>query len=274
MGRASEAAAERGVEILIVLFGTDPGEFRYNDRCQVYLHEGTGVRMGTADNLFTLTIDHSEAVTVTTDRMTAFHTRNYAVVQMADSLIRHDYYMAEIHLRFGKQIRGFSPEAEATLLHHSWPGNVRELENTVERAAILCVTPTITLEDLPGDLVPGASGDGPASADAASLSLAELERRHTLRVLRSCGGHRGRTGRGRHARQPVVHGPREVAAVGHHLEPEGQDVPHRVVLALQEGIAPLAQHIEEQHRALPGIKRIGGPGEEALVGTHGLAPVT
>jgi hypothetical protein len=62
------------------------------------------VRIGSADNLFTLTIDHNQAVTATTDKMTAFYTRNNAVVQMADSLIRHDYYMAEIHTRLGPQI--------------------------------------------------------------------------------------------------------------------------------------------------------------------------
>lgn len=101
---ALREAARRGVEILIIMWGKDPDEFRFSDTCRVYLHEGTGMRMGTADNLFTLTVDHSQALTATTDRMTAFHTRNYAVVQMADSLIRHDYYMAEIHLRFGKQI--------------------------------------------------------------------------------------------------------------------------------------------------------------------------
>jgi sugar-specific transcriptional regulator TrmB len=104
------AAADRGVEILIILFGQDPEEFRYNQACRVYLHEGNGVRIGNADNLFTLTIDHSQAVTATTDKMTAFYTRNYAVVQMADSLIRHDYYMAEIHSRFGQQIdEAFGP---------------------------------------------------------------------------------------------------------------------------------------------------------------------
>lgn len=105
-----KAAANRGVEILIILFGDDPDEFRYNERCRVYLHEGNGVRMGTADNLITLTIDHDQAVTATTDKQTAFYTRNYSVVQMADSLIRHDYYMAEIHLRFGAQIdEAFGP---------------------------------------------------------------------------------------------------------------------------------------------------------------------
>ncbi|WP_210492887.1 TrmB family transcriptional regulator [Microvirga antarctica] len=98
------AAAQRGVEVLIILFGKDPEEFRFTKNCRVYLHEGNGVRIGSADNLFTLTIDHNQAVTATTDKMTAFYTRNNAVVQMADSLIRHDYYMAEIHMRFGPQI--------------------------------------------------------------------------------------------------------------------------------------------------------------------------
>lgn len=107
---ALRAAAERGVEILIILYGKDPDEFRYGPTCRVYLHEGSGVRMGTADNLFTLTVDHNEAVTVTTDRVTAFYTRNHAIVLMADTLIRHDYYMAEIHGRFGTQIDGaFGP---------------------------------------------------------------------------------------------------------------------------------------------------------------------
>lgn len=102
--KALRAAADRGVEILIILFGKDPEEFRFSESCRVYLHEGNGVRMGTADNLFTLTIDHRQAVTATTDKMTAFYTRNYAVVQMADTLIRHDYYMAQIHMRLGPEI--------------------------------------------------------------------------------------------------------------------------------------------------------------------------
>jgi sugar-specific transcriptional regulator TrmB len=107
---ALRAAAERGVEILIILYGKDPDEFRYGPSCRVYLHEGSGVRMGTADNLFTLTVDHGEAVTVTTDRSTAFYTRNHAIVLMADTLIRHDYYMAEIHGRFGAEIdKAFGP---------------------------------------------------------------------------------------------------------------------------------------------------------------------
>jgi sugar-specific transcriptional regulator TrmB len=101
---ALRAAAARGVQMLIVIFGTDTEEFRFSPNCRVYLHENTGIRMGTADNLFTLTFDLSQVLTAATDNLTAFYTRNHAVVQMANTLIRHDFYMAEIHARFGDQI--------------------------------------------------------------------------------------------------------------------------------------------------------------------------
>ena len=107
---ALQAAAERGVEMLIVIYGEDPDAFRFTDRCHIYLHESNGVRMGTADNLFTMTIDHRQALTATTDGPVAFYTHNLAMVTMADTLIRHDYYMAEILDRFGGEIFGaFGP---------------------------------------------------------------------------------------------------------------------------------------------------------------------
>jgi sugar-specific transcriptional regulator TrmB len=122
-------AAKRGVDILIVLFGDDADQFRFSKNCRVYLHEGNGVRMGDADNLFTLTSDHLEMLTTSIDDTVAFHTRNKAVVRMADTLIRHDFYMAEIFTRFGSQIdatfgphlqdlrmKTFSPEQRDTFV--------------------------------------------------------------------------------------------------------------------------------------------------------------
>lgn len=107
---ALRAAAERGAHMLIVIFGDDPELFRFTDRCAVYLHENTGVRMGSADNLFTMTVDHRWAMTATPDGPAAFYTRNAAMVKMAETLIRHDYYMAEIFARFGREIEAsFGP---------------------------------------------------------------------------------------------------------------------------------------------------------------------
>jgi len=102
---ALERAAARGVEMLVVLFGEDAEEFRFGPACKVYLHEGNGVRMGKTDNLFTIASDHIEMVTATIqEQVVAVHTRNGPIVTMAESLIRHDYYMAEIFARFGDQI--------------------------------------------------------------------------------------------------------------------------------------------------------------------------
>jgi sugar-specific transcriptional regulator TrmB len=99
------AAAARGVEFLIVLFGPNADEFRFAENSRVYIHEGNGVRMGTTDNLFTVTSDRKEMVTaVMAEEVTAVHTRNQPIVNMAESLIRHDYYMAEIFDRLGPQI--------------------------------------------------------------------------------------------------------------------------------------------------------------------------
>lgn len=104
-------AAARGIDIFIVLFGPDPDEFRFGPTCRVYIHEGNGVRMGTTDNLFTLSIDHVETLTAAVEaEVVASHTRNRPIVNLAESLVRHDYYMAEIFARFGPQIdEAFGP---------------------------------------------------------------------------------------------------------------------------------------------------------------------
>ncbi len=67
---------------------------------------------------------------------------------------------------------------------HPWPGNVRELRNCLERAVLLGDQPVLGTRDLRlaqtrAAPAAGTSGD---SADA-DLTLAELERRHILRVL-------------------------------------------------------------------------------------------
>ncbi len=104
-------AGLRGVEMLIIVFGPDREEFTFGPRCRTYIHEANGVRMGSADNLFTLAVDHNEMVTAkVSDVPVAVHTSNTTIVNLAESLVRHDYYMAEIFQRFGPQIdKAFGP---------------------------------------------------------------------------------------------------------------------------------------------------------------------
>lgn len=53
----------------------------------------------------------------------------------------------------GKDITDISPDARDVLMRYSYPGNIRELENIIERAVIFCKTHTLTVGDLPRELV-------------------------------------------------------------------------------------------------------------------------
>ncbi|MGI6434742.1 MAG: sigma 54-interacting transcriptional regulator [Syntrophomonadaceae bacterium] len=50
-----------------------------------------------------------------------------------------------------------SPEVVDILMGYDWPGNVRELENLIERLVVITPGDTITWEDLPAHLLPGAA---------------------------------------------------------------------------------------------------------------------
>jgi sugar-specific transcriptional regulator TrmB len=107
------AAAERGVEVLVILFGeaSDASQYRFNARCKAYLHEGSGTHVAMSDTLVTLTRDFREAMTATTGpNGNGAFTRSQPVVTMAESLIRHEIYLAEIFQHLGEQLESrFGP---------------------------------------------------------------------------------------------------------------------------------------------------------------------
>ncbi len=95
----------------------------------------------------------------------------------------------------GKTPFAVDPMALAVLCGYGWPGNVRELANVIERAQILAEGNTITVDDLPENLVqvskPVVVGAGSASAPAAGPDdLDGVERRHVEDVLRRHNGNK------------------------------------------------------------------------------------
>lgn len=145
---ALQDAAKRGVKILIILFGADGDRFRFNKNVRVYLHEGNGVRVGNADNLFTITTDFTTALTAKMQGdVYAAYTRSEPIVTMAESLIRHDLYLAEIFQRFGPQIdEAFGPFMLSLRRAYFSPEQLTCLEGTLSpeqhgnlaRAAAIC----------------------------------------------------------------------------------------------------------------------------------------
>ena len=70
-----------------------------------------------------------------------------------DILLLAQHFLVQKSRRAGKEIKGIEPEAMRILRHYSWPGNVRELENIMERAVVMARNDTITVQDLPEDLL-------------------------------------------------------------------------------------------------------------------------
>lgn len=85
-----------------------------------------------------------------------------------------------------------SAQALDRLLAYPWPGNVRELEHAMERAVVLAEgKPKIEENDLPPEIL--GKGSEPRGGDDELLLLAEVERRHILRILERCGSNRKET---------------------------------------------------------------------------------
>jgi Nif-specific regulatory protein len=105
------------------------------------------------------------------------------------------HFIAASAKRHRLPVPRLSPAALERLKRYRWPGNVRELENCIESAVVLSEG-EILEEYLP--LPKGVGVPPPASAGetvVAELSgdllpLAEVEKRHILRVLDSVKGNR------------------------------------------------------------------------------------
>jgi len=57
--------------------------------------------------------------------------------RVEDIALLANTFLEEFNKKFGKSIKGFTPDAVRALEKYSWPGNVRELKNAIERIALL-----------------------------------------------------------------------------------------------------------------------------------------
>ncbi|BHH84511.1 sigma-54 dependent transcriptional regulator [Desulforhopalus sp. 52FAK] len=118
-----------------------------------------------------------------------------------------------IHLyapRIDKNITGISEQAMALLRQYDWPGNVRQLEHSIERACILCLDATISVEDLPEEVIEwsrkrkvsrgsaGEPGNGQTMVGVESENPAGLEQKGSddiISALRIAGGNKAKAAR-------------------------------------------------------------------------------
>lgn len=92
-----------------------------------------------------------------------------------DPLLLANYFLAKFNREFGRNIRGLTEPAAASLSRHAWPGNVRELENRMKRAVIMAERRMIDATDLELTTV--------SNAEALPLDLRAARMRAEREVL-------------------------------------------------------------------------------------------
>ena len=95
-------------------------------------------------------------------------------------LVRH--FTQRFARRMGRQIETIPSQVMDSLVQYPWPGNVRELQNVIERAVILSRGPVLQVPR--ADLQSVTPQATTPTNDGASVTLADAEREHIVRVLR------------------------------------------------------------------------------------------
>lgn len=102
------------------------------------------------------------------------------------------YFLDKLDVK--KRIQEVTPEAMQALVNYQWPGNVRELENVIERAVIIAGGDAITLEHVPFNNRPKATGRQSIISEIPEdgISLEEVEKLLLVKALAKAEGNQTR----------------------------------------------------------------------------------
>src|SRR5437016_4283807 len=99
------------------------------------------------------------------------------------------FFIEQFAEQYGKPIRGITPRAQIVLGRYPWQGNIRELKSVLGSACMMAEGEMLDVRDLPERLRTRGAKTNNEETDEL-LPLAEVERRHVLRVLEQTGGNK------------------------------------------------------------------------------------
>src|SRR3954469_374510 len=100
-------------------------------------------------------------------------------------------FIREICCTSRRTVVQIDPDAEDALVRYHWPGNIRELRHVVERIVLAGVGNSISIRDLPIDLLDGRESYLAAAAERPP-TLDEVERRYISLILNRTRGNQTR----------------------------------------------------------------------------------
>jgi DNA-binding NtrC family response regulator len=107
-----------------------------------------------------------------------------------------EHFLKISNLKAKVQVKSLTPEAVQFLTEYPWPGNIRELENSVEMMVLFAGKETLTIDDVPLDILIKQI-DLAATKKEAKLSLKrarrQFERQYIRKVLEKTRGNQTRT---------------------------------------------------------------------------------
>ncbi len=109
-----------------------------------------------------------------------------------DIPILTETFLTEGNRSLGTDILTVPPSTLATWRAKPWPGNVRQLRNTVQRLMILSSGSMLETPEANGAVAESSTDGAPLepAPDLALPTLAEVERKHLVRVLEAAGGNK------------------------------------------------------------------------------------
>jgi DNA-binding NtrC family response regulator len=97
-----------------------------------------------------------------------------------DILPLAEHFLRKFTAENKKDIDNFSPGVIEFMLNYSWPGNVRELENMIEHGVILSKNSTVSMAELPQDIIHPSPTKG--------KTIEDVTKSHILNVLEETRG--------------------------------------------------------------------------------------
>ncbi len=98
------------------------------------------------------------------------------------------YFLEKFAAEYKKPVSGMTRRAQTRMAMYSWPGNVRELENVIGNACMMVDGIVIDVRDLPEPI--RLQSRELSVPDETMISLEELQKRHTMKVLERVGGNK------------------------------------------------------------------------------------
>ncbi len=91
-----------------------------------------------------------------------------------DILLFAEHFLLQAASRLKRTANSLSPEVRDRLLAHPWMGNLRELNNVIKRAVLLSTTEAVGMEQMPIEIIAGASMRPSAQKGSAAPSGDDL----------------------------------------------------------------------------------------------------